>query len=672
MLNNLRAPSTALALAALASCIPTKSAASNESNSPTATTGGFAEPHHVLAKKGVLDSPLHVVFGNVDIPGAPIAPGAKPKTKTTIDVRGYALPKKNRAGAVEPMIPGPTFVFQPGDLLRLRFQNRLNRSSNPRLNDFENNPQVGRNPAAGDDTDEHAAHEISIPNDSDVTNLHVHGLHVDPKQDDVTLLILPQDNDPSGLSPELQRFVPNINRWWARRYQYKIPLDHLPGTYWYHAHKHGSTSTQVENGMAGTLLMRPLDDESTLVPGLWNAVAAKTHDRVMVLQQIANFGVQQGRKAGQPKSANLTSGLNTVNGQYQSTLSVPSTQVERWRFVFAGANHKAAFYLWVGSQVPELDPKTLADLESITSAKEAAAYLAANKNPIQATLNCYALPGAVKLVAADGITIWNPQNITPTAPVLGNAGNRIDLVVQPRLDELPKAAKGRTYRVFRNYPTALDPADLAAAYPALFGEGVAAAKFRLQVLTNANSPPTVSVVDGLTKKSLSTDTFNGDPYQLRTNYQKDLVYWAKVDENGKMFIPATPIKAKKKGKTKKNGSAPATFKKTAVIPLLRGLAAGKGVVIDPKFPTDFETSFAEKNGRWQPFVGNGGRVVNAILLKLDLSGKATGRTDMPSDKELADRASSLSPAGSGSRLKRVDPSSRQLRCCSTEGPAPVF
>ncbi len=189
-------------------------------------------------------------------------------------------------------------MFQPGDLLRIRFQNMLNAAQNPWLNAFNAQLPGAGGPGKGDSIPETVPHEISIPNGPDITNLHVHGLHVDPKQDNVTLLILPEDSDPSSLSTELQRFVPTINRWWTRNYQYKIPKDHLPGTYWYHAHKHGSTSTQVENGMAGTLVMLPNNDQDNIVPGLWNNDPALTHDRVLVIQQLTQFASPQGFISG--------------------------------------------------------------------------------------------------------------------------------------------------------------------------------------------------------------------------------------------------------------------------------------------------------------------------------------------------------------------------------------
>eukprot|EP01061_Rhynchopus_euleeides_P006934 TRINITY_DN15908_c0_g1_i1.p1 TRINITY_DN15908_c0_g1~~TRINITY_DN15908_c0_g1_i1.p1 ORF type:complete len:371 (+),score=104.90 TRINITY_DN15908_c0_g1_i1:26-1114(+) len=62
------------------------------------------------------------------------------------------------------------------------------------------------------------------------TNLHTHGLHIDPFQDNVVIPV----------SPGAQK-----------RYVYRIPPNHLPGTHWYHAHVHGATSIQVMGGLVG-------------------------------------------------------------------------------------------------------------------------------------------------------------------------------------------------------------------------------------------------------------------------------------------------------------------------------------------------------------------------------------------------------------------------------------
>jgi FtsP/CotA-like multicopper oxidase with cupredoxin domain len=406
----------------------------------------LTQPVQVNAANGKIDSPLTTVYGTVNVPSSTVP--------RTINVRAYGLlpPDPQNPKKTTPLLPGPTFVFQPGDLLRLRFHNYMNRANNPRLNRFENNiPSAG--PGKADDIDEPVPHEINIPNNADITNLHVHGLHVDPKQDNVTLLILPEDDDPSTLVPELQRFVPTINRWWTRTYQYKIPEDHLPGTYWYHAHKHGATSTQVENGMAGSLLMLPNNDQDNIIPGLWNADPVLTHDRVLVLQEIADFGVRQGLGDGQGKlrqrlgaTGQSTAPFTTINGQVRPTLKLPPGQLERWRFIIAGANHTTSSDIWVGKIVPNLPMSLQTQLTAITTAADAAAYTSGTSTfSAAATLACQAIPGKVKLTALDGITMWQSRDVTPATPAMGSAGNRLEMLIQPDMT----AQGSGPYRVYR-------------------------------------------------------------------------------------------------------------------------------------------------------------------------------------------------------------------------------
>mmetsp|Transcript_9085 Transcript_9085/g.30976 ORF Transcript_9085/g.30976 Transcript_9085/m.30976 type:complete len:203 (-) Transcript_9085:1755-2363(-) len=68
----------------------------------------------------------------------------------------------------------------------------------------------------------------------DTTNLHTHGLHVSPDEDDILLKVNPGER---------------------HTYTYNLPADHLMGTHWYHAHTHGSTALHVLGGLAGALLV---------------------------------------------------------------------------------------------------------------------------------------------------------------------------------------------------------------------------------------------------------------------------------------------------------------------------------------------------------------------------------------------------------------------------------
>ena len=105
-------------------------------------------------------------------------------------------------------IPAPTMTMVPGATYVLKFRNLL--------------PY------------EPASEEHNVMKDPNVSNLHTHGLHISGESpgDDVTRSF---EGTAGG------DFV------------YDIPADHMGGTYWYHAHHHGSTFLQVSAGAFGLL-----------------------------------------------------------------------------------------------------------------------------------------------------------------------------------------------------------------------------------------------------------------------------------------------------------------------------------------------------------------------------------------------------------------------------------
>lgn len=114
---------------------------------------------------------------------------------------------------------GPVVNVEPGMQLKVALDNRLPASE----------PNFDCPPA--DALGHHGPHCFNS------INLHTHGLHVSPtgRSDNVFVRV-----DPG------QRF----------RYEYNIPRNHPAGTFWYHAHLHGSTALQVSSGAAGVLIVR--------------------------------------------------------------------------------------------------------------------------------------------------------------------------------------------------------------------------------------------------------------------------------------------------------------------------------------------------------------------------------------------------------------------------------
>lgn len=160
--------------------------------------------------------------------------------------------------AYERSIPGPTLRVRPGDQLDVALVNSLG---------------------------------------GDITNLHVHGMHVSPRDngDNVFLHVM------SG-----QTFD----------YSYAIPANHPPGLYWYHPHSHGDSSQQVAAGLGGAIVVEGgLDD----LPGI-----AGLTERLLVLQ---------GPFLGASGQAQYL-----VNGQVDPEIAIRPGETQRWRILNASAN----------------------------------------------------------------------------------------------------------------------------------------------------------------------------------------------------------------------------------------------------------------------------------------------------------------------------------------------
>jgi FtsP/CotA-like multicopper oxidase with cupredoxin domain len=211
---------------------------------------------------------------------------------------------------------GPTIEARPGDTLRVVLDNQLP-------------PEPVRGTS-----------DPNIPHGFNVTNLHTHGLHVSPAGN--------ADNVMISIDPG-QKF----------EYEIKVPSDHPPGTFWYHAHKHGAVSIQVSSGMAGALIIRGGLDE---VPAIRAA-----RERVFVFQQIpyalVNDPYVPGTRAHMVEDfeASFAEGRweasgrrTTINGMVEPVIKMRGGEVQRWRFIHAGFRESLKIKL-----VRERDPQSV-------------------------------------------------------------------------------------------------------------------------------------------------------------------------------------------------------------------------------------------------------------------------------------------------------------------------
>jgi FtsP/CotA-like multicopper oxidase with cupredoxin domain len=274
----------------------------------------------------------------------------------------------------------PTIEVAPGDTIRINLDNQLPADASC--------ASVGAHP--------------NTPHCANGTNLHAHGLWVNPAGNGDNVLL-------------------SINPGVKFQYEYNIPGEHPAGTYWYHTHRHGSTALQVSSGMAGALIIRgdrlPRQDGN----GDLDVLLRTLPERVQLFQQI-QYACDELKADGSigPKTnadgtyrcdagdtgkienydlfgpgAWLASGRYTsVNGVVLPEFQSSQGQVERWRLIHAGVR----------------------DTIALTFVKmAAAAVLPAKLDRATATsfIHEYCTGATVPfhLVAADGLTMAAAQKV---------------------------------------------------------------------------------------------------------------------------------------------------------------------------------------------------------------------------------------------------------------------
>lgn len=205
----------------------------------------------------------------------------------TLTTRAYrqALDEQPLGEEHDYSIPGPTMNMVPGNKYVVRYKNLL--------------PY------------EAVSLDHNVLKDPNASNLHTHGLHISGETpgDDVTRFF---EGDRGG------DFV------------YDIPADHMGGTFWYHAHHHGSTFLQVSTGGFGLIVV---DDTGDNIPP---NVAAMTEREVLIgFLDPSNAGTGGDTLVGGTLGATWT-----VNGLVNGDLHVPGNEWQHWRVLLADADAK--------------------------------------------------------------------------------------------------------------------------------------------------------------------------------------------------------------------------------------------------------------------------------------------------------------------------------------------
>lgn len=319
----------------------------------------------------------------------------------TVELRSY---QRNKVEANAPFV-SPYLEINPGDTIRVKLNNKLPYDASCFTDGDAAKNAVKTASLKADDK-----HDINEPHCFNGTNLHTHGLWVNPAGNGDNVLI-------------------SINPGVSFQYEYNIPFDHPAGTFWYHTHRHGSTALQVSSGMAGALIIRGKRQPALNAKGDLDVLLKPTptqafKERVLVMQQIqyacrdAEGNIKyidpvnkKGYKCdpgdiGRIDSYDLfsrrgwsNSGRYTsINGEVLPTFAGTTTgQVERWRLIHGGVRDT------INLQFRKM--KTGARSPFALSSEDQDAFVGES---------CTGDPLPQHLVAADGLTMEAALKTTET------------------------------------------------------------------------------------------------------------------------------------------------------------------------------------------------------------------------------------------------------------------
>ena len=113
-------------------------------------------------------------------------------------------------------------------------------------------------------------------------------------------------------------------------------MGQAPGTHWYHAHKHGSTSINLFNGLAGALIIEGDYDRDLqkIYPGL------KQTEKVLVVQVFTDQpNLERGATGG--TSATMTNGTQVTGTPQQApTIVMRPGEIQLWRIINAQVQNR--------------------------------------------------------------------------------------------------------------------------------------------------------------------------------------------------------------------------------------------------------------------------------------------------------------------------------------------
>lgn len=187
-----------------------------------------------------------------------------------------------------------------------------------------------------------------------------------------------------------------------------------PGTHWYHAHKHGSTSLNIRNGLAGVFII-----ESSREGGYDHFIRKSfgwgdkygDHEKIFIFQQYDPTQNLERKQRGTGRGSNEV----RINGQMKPTIIMRPGEVQLWRFVNATEGNTAGI---INAGNTKIGPLFKAPgFQFVQTAQDGVQFSSAN-------YHCQ--PFINGLVPNGGVP---PTGEGPNGLILA-AGNRADLLVK--------------------------------------------------------------------------------------------------------------------------------------------------------------------------------------------------------------------------------------------------
>jgi suppressor of ftsI len=225
------------------------------------------------------------------------------------------------------------------------------------------------------------------------TNLHFHGMEVSPRRpsDDVLTMLAAPGRQLS--------------------YTVVIPKTHPAGLFWYHPHPHGESNRQVEDGMAGAIIVDGIERYAPQVRGLRERVLVVRDDEPHSAMTFLQQAVAQVKVA----VANVFGGIEVTQSPVYCSLNGASPQVQA-RFASFVAQTSAAPVLPSGSPKEDKhcggEPEKVSDRLTINGVYQPTIDLAPGERQFWRIVNASAdmaidvdMGSTLEIVALDGVPL---------------------------------------------------------------------------------------------------------------------------------------------------------------------------------------------------------------------------------------------------------------------------